>query len=93
MSEHATSSHGFTSDIENRMVSHMNEDHVDAMRDYCAYANVNVGNDDPQMVTIDQLGFDLSVSGKRVRFYFKEKCSTPVEVRKALVELAERARM
>jgi len=78
--------------METRMVNHMNEDHVDAMRDYCRFADVKMSNDDPKMVAIDPLGFDLSVNGKRVRFYFKEKCSTPEEVRKALVTLAEKAR-
>ena len=75
------------------MIDHMNEDHVDAMRDYCNYAGIEIGDSDPEMVSIDQAGFELLVNAKRVRFDFKEKCMTPQEVRKALVELAETARV
>lgn len=74
------------------MINHMNEDHVDAMRDYCSYAGIEIKKSVPEMVSIDQNGFELLVNGKRERFDFKEKCMTPQEVRKALVELAETAR-
>lgn len=82
----------FSNDIEQRMISHMNTDHVDAMRDYCCHANIEIGEVDPRMTHIDQNGFNLDVNGQNVRFDFKEKCTSPDEVRKALVELAETAR-
>ena len=83
----------FPNDIEQRMISHMNTDHVDAMRDYCRYANIETGETDPQMTHIDQNGFNLDVDGRNIRrFDFKEKCTSPDEVRNALVELAETAR-
>ena len=74
------------------MIDHMNEDHVDAMRDYCRYADVEIGDEDPKMVSIDQDGFNLTVNEKNFRFDFNNKCTTPEEVRKALVKLAETAR-
>ena len=82
----------FPNDIEERMISHMNADHIDAMRDYCRYANIKISEVNPQMTHIDQNGFNLEVSGQNVRFDFKKKCTSPDEVRKALVELAETAR-
>ena len=82
----------FPKEIEQRMINHMNTDHVDAMRDYCRYANFKTGEIDPQMTHIDQNGFNLKVADQNVRFDFKDKCANPDEVRKALVELAEIAR-
>ena len=82
----------FPNNIEERMISHMNADHVDAMRDYCRYANIEIGEVDPKMIHIDQNGFNLDVNGQNIRFEFKHKCSGPDDVRKALVELAETAR-
>ena len=83
----------FASAIEQKMIDHMNADHVEAMRDYCKFANVKLSGNEPKMTAIDPTGFDLSVNGKRVRFYFKQRCTTPEEVRTALVALAEKARM
>lgn len=82
----------FEKDVEKHMLDHMNADHVDAMRDYCAFANIDVGDTDPQMVSLDQDGFYLHVNGANVRFNFKQKCISPEDVRKALVQLAETAR-
>ena len=82
----------FPSDVEERMISHMNADHVDAMRDYCRYASIEINEVDPKMIHIDQNGFNLDVNGQNIRFEFKEKCTNPDDVRKALVELAETAR-
>lgn len=84
---------GFAKDMEARMINHMNEDHVEAMRDYCRFADIEIGDCVPEMVGIDQDSFELLVNGKRVRFNFNEKCLTPQKVREALVELAETARM
>lgn len=92
MSESNEQSNRFPVDIEQRMVSHMNADHVDAMRDYCRHANVDAGKNDPKMTSIDQNGFNLDVNGLNIRFEFKTKCKSPDEVRQALVELAETAR-
>ncbi|MEM7304665.1 MAG: DUF2470 domain-containing protein, partial [Pseudomonadota bacterium] len=82
----------FAGEVENRMVEHMNDDHVDAIRDYCKHAGVEVGETDPAMIGVDQYGFDVMVEGKPVRFKFDNVCKTPVEVREALVDMAKRAR-
>ncbi|MEM1003368.1 MAG: DUF2470 domain-containing protein, partial [Bacteroidota bacterium] len=82
----------FAGEVENRMVEHMNDDHVDAIIDYCKFAGVKLGNADPSMLGVDQRGFDLLVDDKPVRFMFEKVCTTPVEVREALVDLAKRSR-
>ena len=92
MTEKSNPTNGFAKDVSDRMLKHMNDDHVDAMCDYCSFADVTIGNGSPKMTSVDQDGFDLLVNEKRVRFHFKKKCSTPEDVRKALVELAERSR-
>ena len=92
MTESQNTSNRFPEEIEISMIEHMNKDHVDAMRDYCHYRNINTGSSDPRMVAIDQDGFDLLVDDQRVRFVFDNKCTTPQEVREALVALAETAR-
>ena len=82
----------FGGEVENRMVEHMNDDHVDAIKDYCNFAGVEMGSNDPSMIGVDQRGFDLLVDNKPVRFTFDNTCETPVEVREALVDLAKRSR-
>ena len=82
----------FPQEIEEKMISHMNEDHIDAMQDYCRFAGVDIGNTKPEMTAIDQNGFELSVNGESVKFQFDQECATPQEVRQALVELAKKSR-
>lgn len=82
----------FPKEIEDRMIEHMNEDHVDAMRDYCKLFGVSIGEEQPKMVSITPVGFDLLVNEERVYFAFDKKCTTPQAVREALVALAEKAR-
>lgn len=82
----------FNKDIERDMVEHMNEDHVDAMCDYCRLQNIDTSNAVPKMVSIDFNGFDLQVDERIHRFIFERPCETPNDVRKALVELAKQAR-
>ena len=74
------------------MISHMNKDHVDAMRGYCKLEGIQALGQDPVMLAIDHEGFEMLVNGGTVRILFKEKCTTPQQVREALVKLAEEAR-
>ena len=82
----------FADGIEERMTTHMNEDHVDAMKDYCTYAGVSFNLSEPKMLAVDQYGFDLLANQKPHRFIFKLKCENPQQVREALVELAHECR-
>ncbi len=70
----------------------MNEDHVNTMRDYCKFKGVMNISEDPTMLAIDKDGFDMLVNGKTLRISFKCECTTPQQVREALVELANEAR-
>ena len=83
---------GFDKGTEQHMIVHMNEDHVDAMYDYCRIKNIDTTEADPKMVAIDNHGFDIQVNQQVYRFYFPQPCKTPEEVRQALVTLAKQAR-
>jgi len=82
----------FSGEVEDRMTEHMNEDHVDAMRDYCNLASIEITDQGPLMLGVDPHGFDLLVNNQLRRFQFNNKCETPKQVREALVDLAKRAR-
>lgn len=81
----------FTAEEEAGMVEHMNADHVDAMRGYCAPFLGSLPNDvAPQFAGCDAEGFHLVVGSQVLRIPFDTPVSTPVEVRSALVALARR---
>ena len=75
------------------MVAHMNEDHVDAMRDYLRPV-LGPAVDDllPSLAGVDAGGIHLR-AGRRVhRIPFQAPVASAREVRAALVELARRVR-
>ncbi len=82
----------FDAATETRMVRHMNDDHVDALRDYCAHAGVACRRRPPRMAGIDRHGFFVLADAGPARFAFPAPCATALEVRKALVALATVAR-
>ena len=82
----------FSGETEDRMIAHMNEDHVGAMKDYCRDASIELHSQPPLMLGIDAYGFDLLVNNQALRFQFNNKCETAQQVRQALVELANKAR-
>ncbi|MFK7795327.1 MAG: DUF2470 domain-containing protein [Gammaproteobacteria bacterium] len=82
----------FDEETEQHMIAHINEDHVDAMRDYCQLNGVTTLNEDPKMLRIDSVGFEMLANGERLRIDFARKCETPKQVREALVALAIKAR-
>ena len=82
----------FSGETEDRMIAHMNEDHVDAMKEYCRDASIELNSHEPLMLGIDPYGFDLLVNNQTLRFQFNNKCETARQVRQALVELAKKAR-
>jgi len=83
----------FVGTAEAGMVAHMNDDHVDAMRDFCRMAGATVAADaQPQMTAIDSEGCELRLGQQLLRFDFEAPAHTAVEVRKAMVALTRQAR-
>ena len=82
----------FEHDIAQHMINHMNEDHVDAMHDYCKMRGIDTSSATPKMVNIDFNGFDLLVGHQTYRFEFSKPCETSTQARQALVDLAKLAR-
>jgi len=82
----------FVGDAENGMVAHMNDDHVDAMRDFCQLAGVVIGEEAPTMSGIDPEGCDVRLGKKHLRFDFDAPALNAKDVRLAMVALARRAR-
>jgi len=75
------------------MLSHMNQDHIDTMIDYCSYQSIELSEDcQPVMVGVDAEGFHLRVNGHIVRFIFPRSVSSAKEVRQVLVEMAKQVR-
>lgn len=86
--------HIFDEQTRTKMVEHMNEDHFEAMVDYCRYAEIQLlpPNTKPCMLDIGSNGFLISVGKQKIKFEFETSCNSPLEARRALVELAKKAR-
>lgn len=82
----------FNAAQEDRMIAHMNADHADAMRDYCRLYGIDPGDAQPRMSAIDGDGCDLMLGKRLLRIGFDTPATTADAVRKALVDLARRAR-
>lgn len=77
---------------EEDILAHMNRDHAQNLFDYCRHVH-GVGCRDVAMIGVDVDGFDVRADGKLLRFDFAETASTAAEVRRALVQLAQEARL
>jgi len=69
----------------------MNQDHGEALRTYCSYVH-RIEALDAQMIGIDCDGFDVRADGQMLRITFAETVTNPVQVRNALIALADEAR-
>ena len=78
-------------DAEQGAVDHMNEDHRDALGLY-ATKLLGAGTADWCCSGCDPGGLDLMADGKTLRLDFPERVTTPGDLRKMLVRLAEEAR-
>jgi putative heme iron utilization protein len=78
-------------DAEVSILAHMNEDHRDALREYCRHVH-RVDAAAPEMVGVDCDGFDVRSELGVLRFDFEPPVNSPGEVRARLVELARQAR-
>ena len=78
-------------DAEPEIVEHMNEDHADAIE---LYATKLLGAEPGpwRFVSCDPEGCDLVCGESGLRLDFPRRVTTPQDVRKALVELAQMAR-
>lgn len=65
-----------------QIIQHMNNDHPDALRHYCA-------GDAAEMIGIDANGFDVRTAGRKVRFTFDTPIRNMAEARQALVAMAK----
>ena len=72
----------FSRSQEARILQHMNDDHMAALRHYA-------GDDSVVMVGIDSDGFDVLKSGKKARFFFPAPISNMDEARQALIGMAK----
>ncbi|MDB5969847.1 MAG: pyridoxamine 5-phosphate oxidase [Hydrocarboniphaga sp.] len=86
-------SNPFSETDEAGMIDHMNRDHADAMLAYCKLFGIEIGKEPPRMSAIDSEGFDLMLGHRLARIAFDAPAQTPVEVRKAMVALVQRARV
>lgn len=79
-----------------RIVEHMNDDHVNAMALLCRTMSRATMAVDVRMTGIDRYGFEMSVKTDRgprpVRLAFSEPVSTPTQARQALVAMVADAR-
>lgn len=78
----------FSREVEDGIVTHMDEDHVDAMGRYCAQAGVETGSEQPCMAGVDDFGIHLRVGQRIVRIRYPQPATNPGAVRTQLVALA-----
>jgi putative heme iron utilization protein len=76
---------------ESGVVTHMNTDHQDTMRNYCQHFH-QLEALDVAMLGIDLDGFDVRADGKVLRFDFAQPVMDAQQARTALVEMAHAAK-
>ena len=78
------------------IIEHMNEDHADALVDYCKAFSKAQDVSAASMTGVDRYGFEMSIetpAGRRpVRLAFDTEIATPDDARRELVALVGRAR-
>ena len=91
-SEQILQNNPFDNEAEVHIVDHMNKDHGESIANYCVAFKGLESGESAVMAGIDALGFDVNISGLRLRFPFQESISTSEQAREQLVELAKMAR-
>ena len=83
----------FTTDDEQGIVDHMNDDHSNSLVHYCHLLGMSqiTETDMVVMTGIDQDGFELEVNGEKLRYELEKPMKEPREVRKILVTLSKKA--
>lgn len=79
---------------EERVINHMNEDHLKDLISYCEfYKSMSIDSTDTvRMVGIDRWGFDVFVNDKKVRFNLESPISNATEARESLVAMSRGAK-
>ena len=77
-------------EYEDEVIAHMNSDHQDSMRRYCAHFHQQEARQ-VEMAGIDCDGFDVNADGRILRFEFAEPVLDTQQARTALVELSRQA--
>jgi len=78
-------------EAEQGIITHMNEDHHDAIENY-AVKLCNQPEGKWRMSGCDPDGIDMLLGDKATRLEFKSICTTPIQVREALVAYAKQAK-
>ncbi|MGH1364414.1 MAG: DUF2470 domain-containing protein [Calditrichia bacterium] len=88
--EEFTASSPFSKSVVQRIVSHMNDDHQDALKYLLAeHKNHLVNGDSVEMVGINGDGFDLRVDSQFFRIQFDSPVTTLMEARKTLMAMTK----
>ncbi|MGH8744346.1 MAG: HugZ family protein, partial [Burkholderiales bacterium] len=76
---------------EQSILTHMNQDHAQNLRDYCRhYQGKDVKH--AEMVEIDCDGFDVRAEGELLRFDFDAPVLDAMQAREALVKMAKESK-
>ena len=77
-----------------KIVSHMNQDHAENLREYARfYLNLSIKNEENVLISgLDQFGVDLLVHEIKHRLDFKQELTSVSEARSVFVEMAKVAR-
>ena len=82
----------FYGDVEQAMVKHMNEDHLDAMLKYCKVSNIELPEGiQPKMAGLNSEGMHLRIGRKIVFIRFPKEAYEAMAVRQQLVAMAKAA--
>ncbi|MBI1174803.1 MAG: DUF2470 domain-containing protein [Sideroxydans sp.] len=76
---------------EEAVIAHMNADHEESMRHYCAHVHQQQAQE-VTMLGIDCDGFDVRADGRILRFDFGQPVLDAQQARAALVELSQLSR-
>lgn len=78
-------------DAESSVLEHMNNDHGDALRDYCRATHA-VDPGGVEMIGVDCDGFDVRAEGNLLRFAFEEQVDAPAQLRAVFIALSRKSR-
>ena len=79
-------------EVEESVVTHMNQDHQDSIRTYCRQFDIDVPEGiQPEMSGVDPSGFYLKVGKRVVRIPFAERVETVADIRRLLVQMVRAA--
>ena len=77
---------------EKNILAHMNQDHIQNLRDYCQYYHGKKAND-VEMTGIDCDGFDVRADGELLRFDFNAPVLDTAQARAVLVRMAKESKL